>query len=90
MKKTLFFALALVSTLTCIAPASAKVIEHSKPSSRNTEFIDNNNTQYFNRAVQPKNKYDGMVASVPTNQSVTAAKPAYRGKPGNPTPAGRR
>ena len=60
MKKTLLFALIVVSTLTCIAPASA---------------------------LSPKST---IKESISNSRQVTVAKPAYRGKPRNPIPAGRR
>lgn len=101
MKKSLFFALTVVSTLTCISPACAKVSTNQNYfSCRNTSLIENtgdvSNTQCSNRAVQP-GKFDGMLSLNPTNQStisnnkqVSEANPADRGKPSEPIPAGRR
>lgn len=88
MKKTLLFALVVVSTLTCIAPAAAKVPENQNyANSRNAALIE-----------KPENNSDGAISSKSTNQptisnkkqTTEASLPKRRGKPGNPTAAGRR
>lgn len=55
MKKSLFFALFVVSTLTCIAPAGAKVIKnHDSSSSCNVLWLtQSNNTA---TAVEPADR----------------------------------
>ena len=99
MKKLLLFALAVVSTLACIAPADAQIPKNKNGGyCQNASLTENTrnhgNTQCSNRTVQSE-KSNGMVSSA-TNQStipndkVIAAKLINRGTPRGSVPAGRR
>ncbi len=85
MKKLLSLTLIVVSTLACVAPAGAQV-------PKNGNDANSCNTQSSNRAEQFK-KCGVNVSSTPnqsttSNDRITGAQPANRGKPKNPIPAG--